>query len=97
MSEPATLDRRDARVLVSEGAVLTVTRAAELLGFGGAEEWLRDEGLVSSFGFGRRRIDRVVWRSVLERLEACSEVKAKEPEPTPKKRRRKAHRLAVVD
>jgi hypothetical protein len=73
--------RQDARLVIGEGAVLTKTRAAEILGFDGAADWLEAEGLVSRIAATRKRkrrgvrveeiaiVERVVWRRVLRRLE----------------------------
>lgn len=64
---------RELRIVVSEGAILSPTQAASLLGFRDATAWLRREGLVSSLLTpDGRTIERVVWRSVLRRLEAAS-------------------------
>lgn len=85
--------RSDARLLVAEGAVLTVTRAAELLGFREADEWLREQDLVSVAVFQGRRVERVVWRRVLARLEESNApANAASTPPVPKKR----YRLADV-
>lgn len=57
----------DTRVALGEAAVVTVKTACTWLGIRRAdgERWLREQGLVSVIA-GR---ERVVWRSVLERLE----------------------------
>ena len=74
---------------------MTVTRAAELLGFGEAAEWLRAEGLVAVAVIGKgkntRRVERVVWRQVLARLEQSVHV-----EPVAQPARKTYHRAADV-
>lgn len=78
------------RLTVSEGALLSPSVAAELLGFRGARAWLEREGLVCRLGVGGREVRRVVWRQVLARLEQGDE-------PAPKTRRRgREYRLADV-
>ena len=79
---------REARIIVGEGALLTVTDAAGLLGFRGAREWLAAEGLVSEIPQGDRIVRRVVWRRVLARLDGSDS----EPRPAPPSRKR--YRLA---
>lgn len=87
-----TDDRRDARLLVGDGAVLSVTQAAELLGFRDAKAWLRREGLVSEIRLGERVVERVVWRRVLAKLEgAPSETPVQADAP-----KRRTYRLASV-
>lgn len=65
---------RDERLTVAEGAVVTVTRAARLLGFRGADAWLRQRGLVRTIAApDGRTVERVVWRQVLQALEGEQE------------------------
>lgn len=72
-----SLSLAEMRLMVSPGAVLSVSRAARILGWGGAGAWLRRSGLV-------RLVDgqeRVIWREVLRHIEQVPE------EPTPQARR----------
>lgn len=78
---------QDQRRTVSEGALLSPSQAAELLGFRGALEWLQREGLITRIGVGGREVRRVVWRQVLERLEG------KAAPPTGRARRRTEYRV----
>ena len=53
---------------------MTVTRAARLLGFRGADAWLREAGLVRTITApDGRTVERVVWRQVLATLEGEEE------------------------
>jgi hypothetical protein len=103
--------RQDARLVVGEGAVLTKTRAAELLGFDGAAEWLEAEGLVSRIAATRKRrgqdplpivVERVVWRRVLRRLEgddahvSFGGETPGSPQDPPQPVKKKRYRLASV-
>ena len=76
-------------MVVSEGAILSVAQAGRALGFRGADAWLRREGLVSSLATpDGRTVERVVWRTVLRRLEATSTAAEEAAAaPTPARRR----------
>lgn len=69
-----TTSPRDERLTLGEGAVLGVTRAARLLGFRGADAWLRQRKLVRTIVTpDGRTVERVVWRQVLAALEGEEE------------------------
>lgn len=74
----------DLRLQISEGAVVTVTTAARVLGFRGADSWLRDHGLVKTLKApDGRHIERVIWRAVLRALEEDLAGEAPTPQPGP--------------
>ncbi len=68
------------RHTIGLGALLSVSKAAEALGWRRADIWLRREGLVRCVD-GR---ERVVWRQVLDRIGAGQAAMERKPRPLAK-------------
>lgn len=85
---------------LGEGAVLSLIEAASALGIRETDaiRWLRAEGLVASLRLPPdeehpegRKVERVVWRRVLARLEA-----GEEPAPVPRAARGGLRRASTL-
>ncbi len=69
-------DLRQARLIVSGDALLTLTEAARLIGGRGARAWLEEHVPMRYVGGGQRR---VLWRDVIEASAVRQAPKAEAP------------------